>query len=187
MINFSCALQLFQFCVAWACHSGLSVQSHFKKTIWAWLKSMASTCGCVGDLREDLRCLVEEKHSSFRRAGQVSLHGCIAVVDSRSTFINNNCLLQKKKRSGGWGGGVSVPPKIPNRLLKGGQRLEAPWTCLLTHDLVRWRLNRRQDRARLPQPLIQMKQGHVVVLIIDTNPTSLPLPQLPHKPCQPYR
>lgn len=117
------------------------------------------------------------------RPGLFCTDALLSLTAAPRSLITTVCYKKKKKKSGG----VSVPPKIPNRLLKGGQRLKAPWTCLLTHDLVRWRLNRRQDRARLPQPLIQMKQGHVVVLIIDTNPTSLPLPQLPHKPCQPYR
>lgn len=68
------------------------------------------------------------------RPGLFYTDALLSLTAAPRSLITTVC-YKKKKEVGG--GGVSVPPKIPNRLLKGGQRLEAPWTCLLTHDLVR--------------------------------------------------
>lgn len=67
------------------------------------------------------------------RPGLFCTDALLSLTAAPRSLITTVCYKKKKKKSGG----VSVPPKIPNRLLKGGQRLKAPWTCLLTHDLVR--------------------------------------------------
>lgn len=65
------------------------------------------------------------------RPGLFCTDALLSLTAAPRSLITTVCYKKKV------GGGVSVPPKIPNGLLKGGQRLKAPWTCLLTHDLVR--------------------------------------------------